>query len=75
MSDEFDLDAELSALKQHTQIRKRHKYARSRLDKYQSELLRLRRGGANIVELQHWLRKQRVKVAHSTVSRWLKKHG
>lgn len=75
MPDTFDVDAELAALKRHTEITKRHRYARSRLDKYKSELLRLHQAGATIVELQHWLRKHRVKVAHSTVSRWIKKHG
>lgn len=72
---EFNVDSELEALKKHNQLRKKHRFSRSRLDRYKSELLRLHKAGATAVELQHWLRKQRVKVAHSTVSRWLKKHG
>jgi len=72
---DFDVESELQALKQHSQLRKRHRYARSRLDRYKSELLRLHNAGATITELQVWLRKQRIKVAHSTVSRWLKKNG
>jgi arginine repressor len=31
-------------------------------------------GGASTAELQRWLRKNRIKVVHSTVARWLAKH-
>lgn len=77
MSD-FDVHDELSELKAHSQaIRKRTYSARkSRLDKYTHQLLALHQAGATAAELQRWLRRQkRVKVAHSTVLRWLKKHG
>lgn len=77
MSD-FNVSSELSALRIQTQtIRKRAYSARkSRLDKYTYELLALFRSGATAAELQRWLRKnKRVKVAHSTVLRWLEKNG
>ncbi|KXI20923.1 hypothetical protein AS132_23885 [Photobacterium sanguinicancri] len=77
MSD-FDVQCELSALKAQTQaIRKRAYSARkSRLDKYKFELLALHHAGANTAELQRWLRtNNRIKVAHSTVLRWLDKNG
>ena len=77
MSD-FDVHRELNTLKAQTQaIRKRPYVARkSRLDPYHYELLSLYRAGASASELQRWLRaKKRIKVVHSTVLRWLQKHG
>ena len=77
MSD-FDVQTELSTLKAHTKtIRKRSYSARkSRLDKYTHQLLALHQAGATAAELQRWLRaNKRVKVVHSTVLRWLEKHG
>ncbi len=77
MSD-FDVQRELSTLKAQTQaIRKRAYSARkSRLDKYRTHLLELHHAGATGAELQRWLRiNKRVKVTHSTVLRWLAKHG
>ncbi|WP_210448030.1 hypothetical protein [Vibrio crassostreae] len=77
MSD-FDVQSELSALKSQTQsIRKRAYSARkSRLDKYTHQLLTLNQAGASGAELQRWLRaNKRIKVAHSTVLRWLEKNG
>lgn len=75
---QFNVQSELSALRIQTQsIRKRSYSARkSRLDKYTYELLTLYRAGATAAELQRWLRKnKRVNVVHSTVLRWLEKHG
>jgi predicted GNAT family acetyltransferase len=77
MSD-FDVQSELSALKAQTKtIRKRSYSARkSRLDKHTHQLLALHQAGATAAELQRWLRtNNRLKVAHSTVLRWLEKHG
>lgn len=71
-----DLRETAALRKQTQQIRKRSYFQRrSRLDKYTGELLSLHRAGCSIAELQRWLRKRRIKVAHSTVSRWLQKHG
>lgn len=77
MSD-FNVQSELLELKSQTQsIRKRSYSARkSRLDKYKFQLLELYKAGATGAELQRWLRKnKRIKVAHSTVLRWLEKNG
>jgi predicted site-specific integrase-resolvase len=45
-----------------------------RLDRHRAELLAMHLGGASTAELQRWLRKNRIKVVHSTVARWLAKH-
>ncbi len=76
--DSFDAKSELAALKaQSDEIRKRsYSVRKSKLDKYEFQLLTLYREGATIAELQRWLLKnKRCKVVHSTVLRWLKKHG
>lgn len=72
---DFDVNTELKTLREQTKIIRRKRYSRSRLDKYAGELLTLHRAGATTAELQRWLRGQRIKVVHSTVARWLAKHG
>ncbi len=77
MSD-FDVQSELSALKAQTQSMRKRSYSarKSRLDKYKNQLLELHQAGATGAELQRWLRAhKRIKVAHSTVLRWLEKNG
>ena len=77
MSD-FDVQSELSTLKAQTQSIRKRSYStrKSRLDKYKYQLLELHQAGATGAELQRWLRtNKRIKVAHSTVLRWLEKHG
>ena len=77
MSD-FDVQSELSALKAQTKSMRKRSYSarKSRLDKYKHELLELHQAGATGAELQRWLRaNKRIKVAHSTVLRWLEKNG
>ena len=71
----FDPAAEVAKLKADTTTRRKPRFTRSRLDRYTGELLELHRAGASVAELQRWLRTRRVKVAHSTVARWLAKHG
>jgi hypothetical protein len=73
----FNVKDEVADLKRQTStIRKRsYRTRKSRLDKHTYELLELRKHGASVAEIQRWLRKQRVKVAHSTVLRWFEKHG
>ncbi len=75
---DFDVQRDLSALKDQTQSMRKRAYSarKSRLDKYTHQLLELYHAGATAAELQRWLRtNKRIKVAHSTVLRWLKKHG
>ena len=71
----FDSKAEVERLRQQSAIDRTHRYAPSRLDRYKGELLQMHLDGARAVDLQTWLREHRIKVAHSTVARWLAKHG
>ena len=70
----FDSKAEVERLRQQSAIDRTHRYAPSRLDRYKGELLQMHLDGARAVDLQTWLREHRIKVAHSTVARWLAKH-
>ncbi|MDE1240525.1 hypothetical protein, partial [Vibrio aestuarianus] len=73
---DFDVQSELSALKDQTQAMRKRSYSarKSRLDKFKFQLLELHQAGATGAELQRWLRaNKRIKVAHSTVLRWLEK--
>lgn len=72
------MESELSALKSQTKAIRKYSYSRrkSRLDKYKFQLLALYSSGATAAELQRWLRQnKRIKIAHSTVLRWLEKNG
>lgn len=71
---DFDPLAELAILRQQTTAIRKSRYPHSRLDLHRAELLALHRRGASTAELQRWLRKNRIKVVHSTVARWLAKH-
>ena len=68
---EFDTEKALTELKHQTKIIRKKRFSKSRLDKYSAELLSLYASGASIAELQRWLRSNRIRVEHSTVSRWL----
>ena len=71
----FNADTELEALRRQTSEIRKKRYSRSRLDRYRAELLLLHRGGASVAELQRWLRARRIRVAHTTVARWIDKNG
>lgn len=71
----FNVRDELAALREETRIIRKKPYHRSRLDSYTGELSQLYREGASAAELQRWLRKKRVRVVLSTVTRWLKRNG
>lgn len=75
MPHEFDPSALAQRLRADTRARRKRPYRTSRLDKYTAELLRLHEAGARPAELQRWLTEQRIRVTHSTVARWLKRHG
>jgi len=68
----FDPKKEMQQLnEQSANIRKRsYKQRKSRLDKYKGELITLLEMGAKCTQLQRWLRKKRIKVSLSTVTRW-----
>ena len=72
---EFDPDLEVKKLKKQTSIIRKTRFSKSRLDRYKGELLALKNSGSSCAELQRYLRGKRVKVAYTTVSRWLAKHG
>jgi len=73
---DFDAASELEKIKQsRKEIRRTSRYAKSKLDNFKFELLKLHKSGASLGDLQFFLRKNRTKVALSTISRWLKKHG
>lgn len=74
---EFDIQKELLVLKDQTKLIRKQRYSarKSRLDKFKFELLSLYKAGSSIAELQRFLRANRIKVVHSTVSRWVKSNG
>ena len=71
----FDAVAEAARLRAQTRARRRPRYGRSRLDRCKHELLALRGEGATTAEIRRWLLQRRIRVHHSTVARWLRRHG
>ena len=71
----FDVQAELAAIKAHTQLIRKKRYSPSQLDRYRGELLQLHRAGVTVAELHRWLRAKQVKVVWTTVWRWLQKNA
>jgi len=69
----FNAQAEVANLKQQQRIRRKPRP--SRLTRFKGELLALYANGATVADLQRWLRKHGIKVAYSTISRWLAKYG
>ncbi len=70
----FNAQEELENVRKQKLIAKRKKYVRSRLQQWHKELIEMREAGASYPELALWLRqKKHIKVAHSTVLRYLKK--
>ena len=73
LTDEFNPKVTLSRLRAEAQVRRKKSYRTSRLDRLAGELLQLHRAGATAAELQRWLASERrIRVTHSTVSRWLR---
>ena len=71
----FDVSSEAARLRTQTRTIRRHRHGRSRLDRYAHELLALAQAGCTTAELRRWLAARRVVVHHSTVARWLRRHG
>lgn len=65
------LETELALIRQQRRMARRKRYYRSRLDRYRTEVVVLRRAGATLAEISSWLRRRRCKVAASTISRYL----
>ena len=71
----MDAEHEVARLRETARAVRKRRFRASRLDSYKAELLQLRAAGARPVDLQRWLRERRVRVVHSTVVRWLERHG
>lgn len=70
----FDAQAEIKKLRIRKQLSKKKHYHKSRLHCYRVELVQMRMNGASYPELALWLRlEKRIKVAHTTVMRYLQK--
>lgn len=72
---DFDANQELARLQQLKKLSRKKTFPRSKLDPYTHELSELRKAGATLADLQRWLRLKRVRVEHSTISRFLNKRG
>lgn len=73
--EKFDAASELAELRAETAVRRKRSYAqrKSRLDRYHGEIVLMYEGGGSIREIQRWLRKKKaIRVAESTVHRWIK---
>ena len=73
-SDQFNARDELAKIKDFRCMARRRRSHFSKLLPFRKELVELRRAGATIADLVIWLRKnKRLRVAASTVSRYLRK--
>jgi DNA invertase Pin-like site-specific DNA recombinase len=69
----FDAVAEVAILKAQTESRKKRSYTqrKSKLYKFNFEIIKLRENGASFAEIQSWLlTKKRLKVSRTTISRF-----
>lgn len=74
----FDATGELAELRAETAMRRKRSYAqrKSRLDRYHGEIALMFKEGGSIREIQRWLRKKKaIRVAESTVHRWIRNKG
>ena len=75
-ADGFDAEGIVEALAARSRDERFPRYAPSAIDRFAHEILRLRAGGASIGECHRALRDRHgLRVARSTVSRWLRRHG
>ena len=65
-----EIEQALEKLKKSKQ--KNYKRSTSRLNRYQAQLVTMRRAGATMAILQEWLKSHRCKVAQSTIWRFLR---
>ena len=72
----FDAERIVEALAARSRAERFPRYAPSAIDPFTHEILRLRAGGAGVGECHRALRERHgLRVARSTVSRWLRRHG
>jgi len=69
------IEKTIMQMKLQTKLIRKRRFSISRLDRFKGELLNLYMNGLTVAELQRWLRKKRIKVAYSTVYRWVQKNG
>ncbi len=70
----FDALTEVQWVKAFRKDCQRKRYRKSRLDRYRSQLVSMRRIGASLADLAEWLRLcHRLKVSRSSIDRYLKK--
>lgn len=69
----FDPAAEVARLAELQSIRRKKRLFKSKLDKFQHQILALHKAGASLAQIQIWLRQNSLKTSRSTISRWL--HG
>lgn len=70
----IDAPAELARIRERRRLANRRRYS-SRLDRWRREILALSAAGASCNDIRIWLAGQLLRVAESTVRRWLHKHG
>ena len=75
MMNDFNSRQELAQLQQLKKMSRKQRFSRSKLDPYTHQLSELRKAGATLADLQRWLRQRRVRVEHTTISRFLSKRG
>jgi len=71
----MDIENTVKQLKVQTKNIRKKRYYTSSLDKYADDLLDLHHAGTTTAELQRHLKSKRFTISHSTIARWLKKHG
>ncbi len=73
-SETFNADQELQRIKTMRTVMRKKRYNKSVLERYRAELVELHRAGASLGDIQLWLRREkRLKVARSTIGRFLHK--
>jgi len=74
MTNEFNAKEEVAKLQTETKTI-RHRAKKSKLVKYQSQLMMMQKEGASIAQLHRWLIKNRCPIDYANVLRFMKKHG
>lgn len=70
----FDAQAEVERIRARRAEARRKLFRKSRLDKYRTELVAMRRAGASCADLALWLRvTHRCRINRSSIDRYLKK--
>jgi hypothetical protein len=70
----FDAQKEVEWIHSRRAEARRKLYHKSRLDRYRSELVAMRRAGASCADLVEWLRvNHRLKIHRSSIDRYLRK--